>query len=91
MARRITLKTVLEEVKRLDIKLSFIEELIEEVIVRELPGHRLTDGEITQIKTDIKEMKKGRAVRLEEVARKYEQLQGATSPEAGEKLRGPRS
>lgn len=72
MARRVTLKTVLEEVKKLDNRLAFVEELIEEVVIRDLPRHQLTDEEITRIKTDIEEMKKGLAVRLEEVARKYE-------------------
>lgn len=62
-----TLGKVYEEVKRIDERLDLIEDLLEEVIVRELPVEKLSEREIEEIKKSVKEMKKGKYVSLGEL------------------------
>ena len=54
-----TLETIYEEVRRVNERLSLIEEVIEEVIIRGLPKVKLSEKEIKEIKASIKEMREG--------------------------------
>lgn len=60
-----TLAKVYEEVRKIDERLDLIEDLLEEIIVRELPKEKLTEREIERIKKSVKEMKRGEYVTLE--------------------------
>jgi len=60
-----TLETIYEEVRKVNERLSLIEEVIEEVIIRGLPKVRLSEEEINEIKASIKEMREGDYVTLE--------------------------
>jgi len=63
----VTLSMVYSEVKKLGKKIEFLEELIEEIIVRDLPKVKLSKQEIEEIKKSIEEMRKGEYVTLEEL------------------------
>ncbi len=54
-----TLEAIYEEVKKVNERLSLIEEIIEEVIIRGLPEVRLSEEEIREIKSSIREMREG--------------------------------
>jgi tetrahydromethanopterin S-methyltransferase subunit G len=58
---------VYEEIKRINKRMDFIEELVEEVVVRELPKAKLTEEEVAEIKKSLEEMKKGECVTLDEL------------------------
>ena len=58
---------VYEEVKKLNERMAFLEELIEEIIVRELPKAKLSEEEIEEIKSSAEQVKKGEYVSLEEL------------------------
>ena len=58
---------VYEEVKKLNERMAFLEELIEEIIVRELPKAKLSEEEIEEIKSSVEQVKKGEYVSLEEL------------------------
>jgi len=60
-----TLAKVYEEVRRIDERLDLIEDLLEEIIVRELPKKKLTEREVERIKKSVEEMKRGEYVTLE--------------------------
>lgn len=45
-----TLAKVYEEVRRIEKRLNFIKDLLEEIIVRELPKEKLTEREVEGIK-----------------------------------------
>ncbi len=60
-----TLEAIYEEVKKVNERLSLIESVIEEVIIRGLPRVKLSEEEIGEILSSIKEMKKGDFVTLE--------------------------
>ena len=60
-----TLETIYEEVRRVNKRLSLIEEVIEEVIIRGLPKVKLSEEEVEEIKASIKEMREGDYVTLE--------------------------
>ncbi len=64
---KITLDMVYEEVKKLNERMAFLEELIEEIIVRELPKAKLSEEEIEEIKSSVEQVKKGEYVSLEEL------------------------
>jgi len=64
---KITLDMVYEEVKKLNERMAFLEELIEEIIVRELPKAKLSEEEIEEIKSSAEQVKKGEYVSLEEL------------------------
>lgn len=58
---------VYEEIKKLNKRMDFIEELVEEVVARELPKAKLTEEEAAEIKKSLEEMKKGEYVTLDEL------------------------
>ena len=64
---KITLDMVYEEVKKLNERMAFLEEVIEEIIVRELPKAKLSEEEIEEIKSSVEQVKKGEYVSLEEL------------------------
>ena len=64
---KITLDMVYEEVKKLNERMAFLEELIEEIIVRELPKAKPSEEEIGEIKRSVEQVKKGEYVSLEEL------------------------
>ena len=55
------------EVKKLNERMALLEELIEEIIVRELPKAKLSEEEIEEIKSSVEQVKKGEYVSLEEL------------------------
>lgn len=63
----ITLEAIYKEVKAINERLDFLEDLIEEVIVRELPKVKLSEREIEEIRKSINEMKSGKYLTLEEI------------------------
>lgn len=60
-----TLEAIYEEVRKVNERLSLIESVIEEVIIRGLPKVRFSEEEVEEIRSSIKEMKKGDYVTLE--------------------------
>ena len=60
-----TLETIYEEVRKVNERLSLIENILEEVIIRGLPKVKLSEEEIAEIQSSIKEMKEGNYVTLE--------------------------
>ena len=60
-----TLETIYEEVRKVNERLSLIENILEEVIIRGLPKVKLSEEEIAEIQSSIKEMKEGNFVTLE--------------------------
>jgi len=64
---QVTLEMIYDEVKRVNKRLSLIEDAIEEVIVRGLPEVTVSKEEKEEIKRSIQEMKKGNCVTLEEL------------------------
>jgi hypothetical protein len=60
-----TLDMIYEEVKKVSERLSLMEEVIEEIIIKNFPEVKLSEEEISEIKTSIKEMKEGECVTLE--------------------------
>ncbi|MGD0994736.1 MAG: hypothetical protein ABR909_04330 [Candidatus Bathyarchaeia archaeon] len=67
MGTQVTLEMIYDEVKRVNKRLSLIEDAIEEVIVRGLPEVTVSKEEKEEIKRSIQEMKKGNCVTLEEL------------------------
>ena len=64
---KVTLSMVYKEIKKLNKRIEFIEELVEEIIVNELPKIKLSKEEIEKIKDSLEEMKKGNYVTLKEL------------------------
>ncbi|MBC7091084.1 MAG: hypothetical protein H5T50_04145 [Nitrososphaeria archaeon] len=64
---KVTLSMVYEEVKKLSQRIEFIEELIEELIVRELPKTKLSEEEVKEIKNALEQIRKGEYATLEEL------------------------
>jgi hypothetical protein len=64
---RVTLEMIYDEVKRVNKRLSLIEDAIEEVIVKGLPEVTISKEEKEEIRRSIQEMKKGNCVTLEEL------------------------
>lgn len=60
-----TLETIYEEVRKVNERLSLIENILEEVIIRGLPKVKLSEEEIAEIQSSIKEMREGNFVTLE--------------------------
>ena len=56
---KVTLSLVYNEIKKLNKRMDFLEELVEEIIVKELPKVKLSDEEVAKIKSSIEQMKKG--------------------------------
>ena len=67
MNTQVTLEMIYDEVKRVNERLRFIEDIIEEVITKGLPEAELNKEKIKEIKRSIQEMKKGSYVTLEEL------------------------
>jgi len=63
----ITLNMVYEEIRRLNKKMDFIEELVEEMILRELPKVKFNEEEAAEIRSSIEQMKKGEYATLDEL------------------------
>jgi len=63
------LEAIHNELKSLNERLDFIEDLVEEVILRQLPKTKASAREIAEIKKSIAEMRAGESVTLEELAR----------------------
>jgi len=53
------LEDIYKEVKLINRKLDMLEDLIEKILIRDIPSVRLSDEEIEEIKKSIKEMKHG--------------------------------
>jgi hypothetical protein len=62
------LEAIHREIKSVSERLDFIEDLVEEVIVRDLPKAKLSRKELAEIKRAIGEMKRGQSVTLEELS-----------------------
>jgi tetrahydromethanopterin S-methyltransferase subunit G len=63
------LEAIHSELKSLNDKLDFIEDLVEEVILRQLPKAKASRKEIEEIKKSIAEIRSGKRVTLEELIR----------------------
>jgi tetrahydromethanopterin S-methyltransferase subunit G len=61
------LEAMHKELKTMNQRLTSIEGLIEEVIVKDLPKVKVSKRELNEIKKSISEMKRGRHVTLEEL------------------------
>ncbi len=64
-----TLEMIYEKVRKVNERLTIIEEVIEEMFIRGLPEAELSEEEIGEIKASITEMRKGEYVTLEELER----------------------
>ena len=64
-----TLEAIHNELRSLNERLNFIEDLVEEVILRQLPKAKVSRRELAEIKKSIAEMRTGDRVSLEELAR----------------------
>lgn len=60
-----TLEALYDEVRKVNERLSRIESIIEEVIIRGLPEVKLSEEEMAEIQSSIKSMKEGGYVTLE--------------------------
>ena len=65
MTAQPSLEAIYDEVRKVNERLSLIESIIEEVIIRGLPKVKLSEEEIREIRSSIKEMKEGEYVTLE--------------------------
>ena len=65
----VTLELIYDEVRKMNEKLSLIEDVIEEVLTKGLPEVELSKEEAKEIQSTIKEMEKGEYVTLEELKR----------------------
>jgi len=62
----VTLDVIYEELRRLN-RMDILEELIEEIILRELPRVKLSEKEIDEIKKSVEEIRRGECAILEEL------------------------
>ena len=69
MSTRVTLEMIYDEVKRVNERLRLIEDIIEEVVIKNLPEAELSKEKIKEIERSIQEMKKGSYATLEELKR----------------------
>ena len=69
MDSQTTLEMIYEEVRKVNERLTIIEEFIEEVLIKGLPEAELSEDEKEEIKASIKEMRKGEYVTLEALER----------------------
>jgi len=63
------LEAIYREVKLINKRLDLLEDLIEEIIIKELPRAKLSEEEITEIKKSIEDMKRGEYATLEDLKR----------------------
>jgi len=64
---KVTLDVIYEELRKLNRRMDILEDLIEEIILRELPRVKLTEKEIDEIRKSLDEIRKGEYVTLEEL------------------------
>jgi len=64
-----SLEAIQNELKSLNERLDFIEDLVEQVILAELPKANLSRRELAEIKKSVAEMRKGDHATLEELRR----------------------
>lgn len=69
MDSQATLDMIYEEVRKVNERLSLIEEVIEEVLIKDLPEVELSEEKTKEIEASIKEMRKGDHVTLEALKR----------------------
>ena len=69
MGIQATLDMICEEVRKVNERLTIIEEVIEEVLIKGLPELELSEEEIREIEASIKEMREGERVTLEALKR----------------------
>ena len=62
-----SLEAIHEELKSLNERLSFIEDLVEQVILRELPRTKISRSELVEIKRCVAQMRKGERATLEDL------------------------
>ncbi len=67
MATEVTLEMIYDEVKRVNKRLSLIEDAIEEVIIKGLPEVSLNKAKKEEIRRSVEEMKNGEFVTLEDI------------------------
>lgn len=67
MGTRVTLETIYEEVRKVNERLTLIEEAVEEVITKGLPEVKIQKKKMSEIKQSVQEMKRGNCVTLEEL------------------------
>jgi uncharacterized coiled-coil DUF342 family protein len=63
-----SLEAIHNELRSLNERLDFIEQLVEEVILKQLPKVHVSEREMAQIRKSIIEMRAGQRVTLEELA-----------------------
>lgn len=64
---KVTLDVIYEELRKLNRRMDILEDLIEEIILRELPRVKLTEEEMEEIRRSLDEIRKGEYVTLEEL------------------------
>ena len=69
MGSQATLDMIYEEVRKVNERLTLIEEVIEEVLIKGLPEVELSEEEMREIEASIKEMREGKSVTLEALRR----------------------
>jgi hypothetical protein len=67
MSTPVTLEMIFQEVKKVSDRLIFIENAVEEVIIKNLPEATVSKKEAKEIEEAIQEMKRGKCVSLEEL------------------------
>ena len=67
MGTRVTLEMIYAEVKKVNERLSLIEETVEEVVIKGLPEVTLSKKKTKEIENSVQEMKQGNCVTLEEL------------------------
>jgi len=66
---RASLESIYKEVKSVNQRLDFLEDLVEEVVVNSLPRARLTKNQKTELKKRLAEMKPAERATLEDMKR----------------------
>jgi hypothetical protein len=69
MSSQPSLEAIYEEVVKVNKRLSVIEGILEEVIIKGLPKEELTEEEVKEIRASVEEMRKGEYVSLEDLRR----------------------
>ena len=64
---KVTLDVIYEELRRLNRRMDILEELMEEIILRELPRVKLSEKEVDEIKKSVEEIRRGEFATLEEL------------------------
>jgi predicted transcriptional regulator len=67
MGTRVTLETIYEEVRKVNERLTLIEEAVEEVVTKGLPEVKIQKKKMSEIEQSVQEIKRGNCVTLEEL------------------------